>query len=118
MFSVFNVKLVFDGSFIRGFSKGFKEEFKTFSDVEIIDCDYSRSLLNECMPPSKWFTKKAYDSALRYAKKRDYLSAIKSLDSGTIDKTEFCVIVFKTIFVKVAQGCPKLLSEALPTTFM
>lgn len=115
----FNFKNRFKGKFFAGLIAGFCDEMKCYTDAEIKEADVHRNFLDVCMPPSKWFSKEDYSKAIYHLRKKDISRALKSLggDPGKT-KQDVCVYVFQQVFLKIIMGAPKLLSDALPTTYI
>lgn len=118
MFNLFGIRVTFKGNLAAGIGGAINDELKCFSDLDIKEAELERDMLNNCLPPSKWFSKKAYTKAIYHMKKGDYESAIAALDTDVIGKVEnSCIWIFQKVIIEVVKQCPKLLSAALPTTY-
>lgn len=118
MLSFFGVNVNFKGNLAAGTGLGLSDEFKCFSNSDIKEAELQRNMLNNCLPPSRWFSENAYTKAMHYMKVGDYQNAIKTLDIDAIGNVDIsCVWIFQKVIIQVVKQCPKLLSDALPTTF-
>jgi len=115
---IFGLNFEFGGNFFSGLALGVKDGMKCWNDDAITQADFDRSMLQECLPPSDHFKKDGYLSFVKNVLRGNAGKANDALTTSVLETaTPFCVILFKRIAIEIVRGCPRLLIEALPTTY-
>lgn len=118
MFTLFfGIKLKFKGNLFAGLADGVKETL--YTDSEDDTCVRTKELLDECSTWSKHISGQGLKDFSKFMRQGKYENARQVLDVALLASSDDrCIIALKLAISLIANKCPKILSESLPSYYL
>lgn len=114
---LFGVK--FAGKFIAGAFLGSRDAIlEEFTDSDISKAVRVRDMLTDCEPWSNHLNSEGIRQMNNAIKKDDVSTAIKAIDNNLLDtRADWCIAALKLAVEFACTKCPRILSDALPSSY-